>query len=131
MNITITITESAAKEVLSLRESQSLEDAKLRVWVAGGGCSGLSYGMALDPNDPEEDDIVVENNGATIVVDAMSAKYLSGSIIEFDDNMMSGGFRISNPNSVKSCGCGSSFSTDEEGISELNDGKGCGGCGSR
>jgi hypothetical protein len=61
----------------------------------------------------------------------MSAKYLSGSIIEFDDNMMSGGFRISNPNSVKSCGCGSSFSTDEEGISELNDGKGCGGCGSR
>jgi iron-sulfur cluster assembly protein len=131
MELNITLTELAACELRQLMRDQSLNDASLRVWVAGGGCSGLSYGMALDDNPPEEGDIVVEDQGIKIFVDSLSARYLTGSVIDWNADVLGGGFQVTNPNAVRSCGCGSSFSADEEGIPDLNSGRGCGGCGSR
>jgi iron-sulfur cluster assembly protein len=131
MEFTITLTELAASELRQLMQDQSLAEASLRVWVAGGGCSGLSYGMALDDNPPEEGDIVTEHQGIKIVVDALSSRYLTGSVIDWNSEVLGGGFQVSNPNAVRSCGCGSSFSAEDDGIEGLNAGRGCGGCGSR
>jgi len=132
MEFTIGITKESAEKVKELMQEQDIPNAHLRVWVAGGGCSGLSYGMALDDNEPEENDyLIISTDDVKIVVDNLSAKYMNGSIINWDEDVLGGGFRISNPNATKTCGCSSSFSTDEEGISGLNEGRGCGGCGSR
>lgn len=131
MELKITLTELAASELRQLMQDQSLTGASLRVWVAGGGCSGLSYGMALDDNLPEEGDTVVEDQGIKIVVDSLSARYLTGSVIDWNSDVLGGGFQVTNPNAVRSCGCGSSFSADDEGMADLNAGRGCGGCGSR
>lgn len=123
----ITLTERAASELKGLLEENNKTDAALRVWVAGGGCSGLQYGMALD--DPEEGDVVMTDKGIKIVVDPMSLRYMTGAIVDYVDDSLGGGFKIENPNAVKSCGCGSSFSTEEEGIEGLSNGGGCGSCG--
>jgi len=121
----ITLSERAATELRTLMQSQEKENALLRVWVAGGGCSGLSYGMALDDNEPETDDQIYECNGVKVVVDALSLKYMEGSVVDFLDDPMGGGFKIENPNATSSCGCGSSFRTEEGAAA----GGGCGGCG--
>jgi iron-sulfur cluster assembly accessory protein len=121
----ITLSERAATELRTLMQSQEKESALLRVWVAGGGCSGLSYGMALDDNEPETDDQIYECNGVKVVVDALSLKYMEGSVVDFLDDPMGGGFKIENPNATSSCGCGSSFRTEEGAAA----GGGCGGCG--
>lgn len=120
----ITLTERAACELKELMVSQQKANAALRIWVAGGGCSGLSYGMALDDGAPEEGDNVFEQDGLKIFVDGLSLQYMVGSSVDYVDDMMGGGFKIENPNAVSSCGCGSSFKTEgSEG------GSGCGGCG--
>lgn len=121
----ITLSERAAQELRNLMQNQEKENALLRVWVAGGGCSGLSYGMALDDNEPESDDQIYDCNGVRVVVDALSLKYMEGSTVDFLDDPMGGGFKIDNPNAVSSCGCGSSFRTAEGAAA----GGGCGGCG--
>ena len=121
----ITLSERAAAELRGLMQSQEKENALLRVWVAGGGCSGLSYGMALDDNQPEGDDNVYECEGVRVVVDALSLQYMDGATVDFLDDPMGGGFKIENPNATSSCGCGSSFQT-EEGVPA----GGCGGCSS-
>lgn len=128
----ISLSERAASELKGMLVENGKEEAALRVWVSGGGCSGLSYGMAIDDNDPEEGDIILSDQGIKIFVDALSLKYMSGSVIEFVDDTLGGGFKIENPNATKSCGCGSSFSVDEEGMEGLDTGGrgGCGGCGS-
>lgn len=127
----ITLTEKAATEVKSLLDEQGKTDAALRVWVAGGGCSGLSYGMAIDDGQPESEDQVFEHQGVRIFVDGLSLKYMTGSVVDYVEDVLGGGFKIDNPNAVRSCGCGSSFSTDEEGMPGLDTGgRGCGGCGS-
>ncbi|MCH8275005.1 MAG: iron-sulfur cluster insertion protein ErpA [Armatimonadetes bacterium] len=128
----ITLTERAAEEIKDLLKEQGKPDAYLRSWVAGGGCSGLQYGMAIDDGEPEEDDKVFEHRGVRIIVDGMSLKYMTGSVVDFVDDALGGGFKIENPKAVKSCGCGSSFSTDEETIEGLDTsaGGGCGSCGS-
>ncbi len=125
------ITEMAAAEVKSLVEQQDRDDLALRVYVAGGGCSGLQYGMALDENI-EPGDEVFETSGIRCVVDSTSLRYLTGSVVDFIHTDMGGGFKIENPNAVKSCGCGSSFSAGEEGADGLDTsaGGGCGSCGS-
>ena len=102
----ITITEKAAE-----RLKKYLDDEKktyLRVFVQGGGCSGFSYGLKtedeLGPNDS-----VIESNGIKLVVDPISSSYLTGSVIDFTDNLVGGGFTFQNPNTKGTCGCGSSF----------------------
>lgn len=122
----ITLTDRALTELKDLMHSQAKAEAALRVWVAGGGCSGLQYGMALDDSAPEQDDQVFEQAGVKIFVDEMSLRYMSGSQVDYVDDQFGGGFKIENPNAVGSCGCGSSFQTaDSEGSS----GGGCGSCG--
>jgi iron-sulfur cluster assembly protein len=126
----ITLTERAASELKTLIEENNKQSAALRVWVAGGGCSGLQYGMALDDEQPEEGDIVMNDHDVKIYVDQMSLRYMTGAVVDYVDDTLGGGFKIENPNAKRSCGCGSSFSADEEGIEGLeNGGGGCGGCG--
>ncbi len=128
----ITLTDRASSEIKGLLDEQGKPEAALRVWVAGGGCSGLSYGMAIDDAPEEEGDIVLADKGVKIYVDSMSLRYMTGSIVDYVDDSLGGGFKIENPKAVKSCGCGSSFSTDEEGMEGLDTrmGGGCGSCGS-
>ncbi len=119
----ITLTDKAASELQDLITSQNKQNAALRVWVAGGGCSGLSYGMALDDNEPEADDNVFEQSGIKIYIDALSLNYMNGSSVDYVDDTLGGGFKIENPNATSTCGCGSSFKT------EGSEGAGCGSCG--
>ncbi len=125
----ITLSERAATELKGLIEENNKRGSALRVWVAGGGCSGLQYGMALDDAEPEQGDVVLSDQGVNIFVDEMSLRYMTGSVVDYVDDTLGGGFKIENPNAVKSCGCGSSFSTDEEGMEGLSNGGGCGSCG--
>jgi len=125
----ITLTPRAVTELQDLIKSQDKNGSALRVWVAGGGCSGLSYGMALDDSEPESDDKVFEQEGIKIYVDGLSLNYMEGSSVDYVDDTLGGGFKIENPNATSSCGCGSSFKTaDSEGAAE---GGGCGSCGCR
>ena len=102
------LTESAATQIKSMRESQPEEKGKaLRVYVEGGGCSGLQYGMVFD--EARQDDLAVEHHGMPVIIDPVSANYLRGATIDFSDALNGGGFKISNPNAHHSCGCGKSF----------------------
>jgi iron-sulfur cluster assembly protein len=125
----VTLTARAAQELKSLLQEQEKPNAALRVWVAGGGCSGLQYGMALDDAEPEEGDNVLQDQDIKIFVDELSLRYMAGAVVDYVDDQFGGGFKIENPNAVKSCGCGSSFSTEEQGIEGLENGGGCGSCG--
>ena len=122
----ISLSERAAKELLELMESEGKKEAALRVWVAGGGCSGLSYGMALDDNPVHDTDKVFEDAGVKIVIDDQSLQFMEGANVDFVEDSMGGGFKIDNPNATNTCGCGNSFSGEEgEGMPA----GGCGGCG--
>jgi iron-sulfur cluster assembly protein len=85
--------------------------AAIRVYVKSGGCSGYSYGMAVD-DAPRPDDRIFEDRGARLMVDPRSWPLLRGSEIDYVENMMGGGFQVTNPNATSACGCGSSFRTD-------------------
>lgn len=117
--MSITLTDKAVSELKEFMTSQEKLNAALRVWVAGGGCSGLSYGMALDDGEPEEGDNIFEQDGVKVYVDPLSLEYMDGSTVDYVDDALGGGFKIDNPKAVQSCGCGSSFKTEGEG--------GCGG----
>ena len=119
----ITLSERAVTELKDLMSTQAKTDSALRVWVAGGGCSGLSYGMALDDGAPEEGDQIFEQDGVKIFVDGLSLNYMDGSSVDFVEDALGGGFKIENPNATSTCGCGSSFKT------EGSEGGGCGSCG--
>lgn len=121
----ITLTEKAAEVLSEMIQSQEKPGA-LRVWVQGGGCSGLSYGMALDDAQPDADDSVFEQNSIKIYVDSLSLRYMTGASVDYVDDVLGGGFKIDNPNAVSSCGCGSSFKA--EGAEGAPSG-GCGSCG--
>ena len=124
----ITLTDRAACELKELMIQENKTNAYLRVWVAGGGCSGLQYGMALDDGEPEDGDQTFENDGVRVLVDDLSLRYMVGSTVDYVDDPMGGGFKIENPMATKSCGCGSSFQTEDGQAS----GGGCGsGCGCR
>lgn len=122
----VTLTDKAATEIKSLFERQGIENAALRVFVSGGGCSGLQYGMAI-ADEVEEGDVEIEQHGVRILVDPLSMNYISGASVDYVDDVMGGGFKIENPNAARSCGCGSSFSTED---GESAGGCGSGGCGS-
>ena len=106
----ITITESASSRIKEMMAANEEEAKFLRVGVMPGGCSGFSYGMGFDTNK-NEGDTELEQHGIPVVVDSESIKFLKGTVIDFKENMMGGGFTINNPNAVASCGCGSSFRT--------------------
>jgi iron-sulfur cluster assembly protein len=106
----LTITENAALKVKNLLKEKEAEQGALRVFVAGGGCSGYQYGMAL-AQEKEEDDLVIEQGGVRLFVDPESAPLLKGAEIDYVEDVMKSGFTIFNPNAVKSCACGSSFDT--------------------
>lgn len=123
----LVFTDSAAAKVRELIEEEGNDQLKLRVFVQGGGCSGLSYGMAFEPNFYPQDQRV-EVDGVQLVIDPNSLMYMHGAEIDYVDSLMGGGFAINNPNAVSSCGCGHSFRT-EEGADDAYD-SGCGpGCG--
>ena len=123
----ITLSERAVVELKGLIESEA-KDAALRVWVAGGGCSGLSYGMALDDGAPEDGDSVFEQDGIRLYVDPLSLGYMEGANVDYVEEALGGGFKIENPNATSSCGCGSSFKAEGEGCGS-GGGCGCGGGG--
>jgi iron-sulfur cluster assembly protein len=121
----ITITDGARAVVRKLLLEKNVPDYGLRVFVAGGGCSGLQYGMALEA-EPRPYDQVVEHDGVKVFIDPTSMMYLTGATIDYEDSIMGGGFKIDNPNAVSSCGCGTSFKTEG---SQGAAGGGCGSCG--
>jgi len=96
----LTLTEKAKEKALSLKE----EDKLLRVYVEGGGCSGFQYGFKLD--NKNEDDTVVDS---LVLVDSLSYSYILGSTLDYEEDIMASGFKITNPNAVGTCGCGVSF----------------------
>ncbi len=119
--LTLTVTSTAAAKIKELLVARNIPNHALRVFVSGGGCSGLQYGMAFEGN-PQEFDATLEVEGVRLVVDPTSQMYINGATIDFVDSLMGGGFRIDNPNAVSTCGCGSSFRTKGEGSAS---GEGC------
>ncbi len=105
----VTLTEAAVAEVKRLMDVQDLTEGGLRLGVKGGGCSGLSYTINFDENIGEFD-TVCEQDGVKVIVDAKSAIYLEGMQLDYQKDMVSGGFKFLNPNASKTCGCGESFS---------------------
>jgi len=101
-------TDSAAAKVADLVAEEGNPELKLRVFVQGGGCSGLSYAMRLDTQARDRDRIF-EAFGARIFVDPKSLLYLNGTTLEYEETLMRQGFVFVNPNAARSCGCGSSF----------------------
>ncbi len=110
----ISMTPAAITKIKALMAEKQLEGYGLRIFVAGGGCSGLQYGMAFD-NNPQEEDSITEVEGVKVFVDPVSLQYIRGSSVDFVDTLMSSGFRIDNPNAVATCGCGNSFRTAQSG----------------
>jgi iron-sulfur cluster assembly protein len=110
--VLVNITDKAAEKARALLQAREIPDGALRVFVAGGGCSGYQYGMAL-ARSAEEDDIILEQSGVKLVIDPESAQYLEGAEIDYVEDVMKSGFSIFNPNAVKSCACGSSFQTGD------------------
>jgi iron-sulfur cluster assembly accessory protein len=118
----VSLTALAAEKVRELLEQEGNETLGLRVFVAGGGCSGLQYGMTLD--ESQDGDEILETEGIRVLVDEMSAQYLMGSEIDYMDSLMGAGFTVSNPLAVSTCGCGHSFKT----ASDSGQARAC-GCG--
>ncbi|NOJ29269.1 MAG: iron-sulfur cluster insertion protein ErpA [Nitrososphaeraceae archaeon] len=107
----IIVTPKAAEKVTEFMKQEGKDTLFLRVYVTGGGCSGLSYGMGFEEKS-EEDDMVLEQQGIKILVDSYSQRYLKGANIDYIDSLMGSGFKINNPNVTKSCSCGHSFSAE-------------------
>jgi iron-sulfur cluster insertion protein len=105
----ITVTESAVAKIQDILAEENNANLKLRVFVQGGGCSGMSYGFTLDETQ-NEDDWDLEISGVKVLVDSMSGSYLQGAVIDYKDDVMGASFSISNPQAQTTCGCGSSFS---------------------
>jgi len=103
----VLLTAPAAKRINEIMAEQKRH--ALRVAVVGGGCSGFSYTFDF-ADAPEDDDLVVERDGATVVIDSMSLEFLTGSEIDFSDELIGAAFKINNPNAISGCGCGTSFS---------------------
>jgi len=103
------ITEKASEKLTSLLTRQGRPNGALRLAVIGGGCSGLQYKMDL-VDGPANRDIMVESQSVRVVVDPKSALFVSGSLLDYSDDLQKGGFKVTNPNAVAHCSCGESFS---------------------
>ena len=104
----IRATDDASRKLSSLLEKQGRPNGALRVAVIGGGCSGLQYKMDL-VDGPANRDIMVQTGGIRVVVDPKSALFVSGSVLDYSDDLQKGGFKVTNPNAVAHCSCGESF----------------------
>lgn len=124
---TIHLTASAVKTVRDLLTQKNVPDYGLRVFVSGGGCSGMQYGMALEA-EARAYDHVIEQDGVKIFVDPTSMMYLNQATIDYEESLMGGGFKIDNPNAASSCGCGTSFKAKNGPAAATGGGGGC-GCG--
>ena len=104
----VSLTEAAAAQIRSMQADQPENAGKiLRVYVEGGGCSGMQYGMVFD--EKRDQDIATEFFGVPVLVDPASAEHLQGTVIDYSDALTGGGFKITNPKAKSSCGCGKSF----------------------
>src|SRR4030081_2031768 len=106
----ISLTDSAADQLRNMIEKKANPGLGLRVWVQPGGCSGFSYGMALD-DAPLDYDVISEIAGLKVIVDSFSAGHLQGAKVDYVDSLMGAGFTVLNPNAVSSCGCGPRFAS--------------------
>ena len=122
---TINLTDTAVNTIKNLLVQKEVPDHGLRVFVSGGGCSGLQYGMALEA-EARPYDHVIKKDGVQVFVDPTSMMYLNNATIDYEDSIMGGGFKIENPNAVSSCGCGTSFKTEEGPAAAAG---GCSSCG--
>ncbi len=104
------LTDKAVQQVKQILARENLEGYGLRVAVTGGGCSGFSYGLDFE-KDERPGDSVLEMDGFKVYVDASSAKYLNGTVIDYASGLQGAGFKFNNPNVKSTCGCGTSFST--------------------
>ena len=107
----VTITSKAAEKIKEFMAEEEGAPQFLRIYVQGGGCSGLSYGMGFE-KEAEEDDSIIEESGVKVLIDSMSQDHLKGANVDYIESLMGSGFKINNPNVTKSCSCGSSFSTE-------------------
>lgn len=105
----VEITDSAIKRIARILAGEPGKTA-LRISVEGGGCSGFSYKYDLVDEPPADDDLVIQKDGATVLIDSVSLPFMDGSQVDFIDDLMGQAFKIHNPNAVSSCGCGASFS---------------------
>jgi iron-sulfur cluster assembly protein len=120
---TVSLTPQALSQLQSLLAQENNPQLGLRVFVSGGGCSGLQYGMAFDDQVRAEDQ-VVETGGVRVLIDEYSVQHIRGSEIDYVDSLMGAGFTVHNPNAVHSCSCGHSFDTG----GDAGEAKAC-GCG--
>lgn len=104
----VVLTERAARRINEIMSGEPA-GSMLRISVNGGGCSGFQYGFDIDQGR-QDDDILIQRDGATVVVDSVSLQFMDGSVIDFVDDLMGQAFRIENPHATASCGCGTSFS---------------------
>ena len=106
----ITITEAAKTKIAAVLAEENAPNMKLRMFVQGGGCSGFQYGFTID-DQQNEDDILIGEDGPSVLIDSMSIQYLEDAIVDFKDDLEGARFSIENPQAKSTCGCGSSFST--------------------
>ena len=107
MTVNVTVTDRAARRIGEILGEESA-GTMLRVSVEGGGCSGFQYKFDTE-RERADDDIVIEQNGATVLIDPVSLNYMAGSEIDFVDDLIGSSFKINNPKATASCGCGTSF----------------------
>jgi len=120
----LTVTPQAVAVIANLLQERNIPNYALRVFVTGGGCSGMQYGMSFE-EQAQDYDKVVEVDNIRLLIDPSSLVYLKGATIDFVDSLIGGGFRIDNPNAVSSCGCGHSFKAEN---GEDADAAGCSTC---
>jgi iron-sulfur cluster assembly protein len=114
----VTLTETAASKLSGIMMEKGMAGTHgLRVFVQGGGCGGMQYGMTFE-NSARPGDQIYSQHGMTVYVDPTSLFYISGARIDYVDSLMGGGFHIENPQAVSSCGCGSSFRTSHSHTGE-------------
>lgn len=108
----VTLSPNALARIQFLIESEGKPELNFRIYILGGGCSGFQYGFSFD-KEQREDDYVIKQGSVSMVVDSLSAQYLTGAIVDYVENLEGARFLVQNPNADTTCGCGSSFSLKE------------------
>jgi iron-sulfur cluster assembly accessory protein len=108
--VVLALTDVAVEKIKEVMNREGLKDGGLRVSIVGGGCSGFQYNLGLDET-PREDDTIIEQGGVRLFVDPISQQYVYGTTIDYVNGLHGAGFKFVNPNAARTCGCGSSFST--------------------
>lgn len=109
----ITITSNAIYKIKDILAEENNPNLRVRAFVQGGGCSGMSYGFTID-EEQNEDDFIIDNTDGLVIIDSMSMQYLSGSTVDYKEDLTGSNFVVNNPHAQTTCGCGSSFSVSEE-----------------